>query len=213
MAIEITPYGQRALLINWPQRISAALNGEVHQMAELICRWAGVEGCTPAYCTLLVRFHPRQRQLHELSAAIHQAYRELGSTVPRPSREVAIPVDYSMAAAPDMAEVMRLTGLAHREVVALHTEQTYQVFMLGFLPGFPYLGPLPSALHCPRKAIPRQSVPPLSVAIAGGQTGIYPVSAPGGWQLIGKAQLPVFDPAADPPFLLKPGDRVKFKAV
>src|SRR5262249_33523724 len=113
---------------------------------------------------------------------------------------------------PDLLEVARLTGLPPEEVVRRHVAATYRVYFLGFLAGFPYLGGLPSELAVPRLAAPRTHVPAGSVALAERQTGIYPVPSPGGWRLIGRTPLRLFDPAANPPALLRPGDRVRFVA-
>ena len=125
-------------------------------------------------------------------------------------REVLIPVRYGGADGPDLDDVARHTGLSPDEVIARHSGADYIVFFLGFQPGFAYLGGLPAALATPRRAEPRLAVPAGSVAIGGGQTGIYPAASPGGWHLIGRTELTLFDPRRDPPTLLLPGDRVRF---
>lgn len=126
---------------------------------------------------------------------------------------VDIPVHYGGTHGPDLPDVAQRLQLTENEVIDLHTATKYTVLMVGFLPGFPYLGPLPEALHLPRRDTPRLRVPPGSVAIAGGQTGIYPQASPGGWHLIGHTDFRLFDPAERPPARLQPGQRVRFVAV
>ena len=124
-----------------------------------------------------------------------------------------VPVCYDVRVAPDLEQVAGLKGLAIEEVVRLHTSTTYRVYMNGFVPGFPYLGVLPAELEMQRKSTPALRIHAGSVAIAGRQTGIYPFETPGGWQVIGKTPWKLFDKSADPCCLLRPGMRVRFKAV
>lgn len=126
------------------------------------------------------------------------------------SREIAIPVIYGGEAGPDLAEVAQHSGLSEKQVVELHSSIEYVVWFLGFQPGFPYLGGLPAQLAMPRRAEPRLSVPAGSVGIGGVQTGIYPLATPGGWQLLGRTPLALFDPTRQQPVLLRAGDRVRF---
>jgi 5-oxoprolinase (ATP-hydrolysing) subunit B len=125
-------------------------------------------------------------------------------------REIVIPVAYGGSAGPDLAEVAARTGLGEDEVVRLHSSVDYRVLVVGFAPGFAYLGPLPDRLELPRRAEPRVRVPAGSVAIAGRQTGVYPLATPGGWHIVGRTDVRLWDPSADPPALLRPGDRVRF---
>jgi len=126
------------------------------------------------------------------------------------SRFIEIPVIYGGEGGPDLAEVARHSGLSEKQVVELHASVDYVVWFLGFQPGFPYLGSLPERLHTPRRGEPRLRVPAGSVGIGGPQTGIYPLSTPGGWQLIGLTPVKLFDPHRDEPILLRPGDSVRF---
>ena len=126
------------------------------------------------------------------------------------SRTVEIPVVYGGEAGPDLTIVAEHAGLSPSQVVELHASIDYVVWFLGFQPGFPYLGGLPAQLATPRRAEPRVSVPAGSVAIGGAQTGIYPLSTPGGWNLIGRTELPLFNPTLAEPVLLRPGDTVRF---
>ncbi|WIG55610.1 MAG: Allophanate hydrolase 2 subunit 1 [Rhodanobacteraceae bacterium] len=126
---------------------------------------------------------------------------------------MAIPVCYGGDCGPDIDAIAEHAGLVRDEVIARHAAAEYTVAMLGFAPGFPYLLGLDAALHVPRRATPRTRVPAGSVAIGGAQTGIYPCELPGGWHLIGRTPLALFDPRRDPPCLLAPGDRVRFRAI
>lgn len=126
------------------------------------------------------------------------------------SRFIDIPVTYGKAHGPDLAHVAQHSGLSEKQVVELHASVDYVVWFIGFQPGFPYLGSLPEPLHTPRRAEPRLIVPAGSVGIGGSQTGIYPLSTPGGWQLIGHTAVKLFDPLRDEPILLRPGDTVRF---
>lgn len=126
------------------------------------------------------------------------------------SRLIEIPVIYGGEYGPDLTEVARHTGLSEHQVVERHAEADYIVYFIGFQPGFPYLGGLPASLATPRRAEPRLEVPAGSVGIGGGQTGIYPLPTPGGWQIIGRTDIRLFDPQRQPATLLQPGDRVRF---
>lgn len=126
------------------------------------------------------------------------------------SRLIEIPVVYGQSAGPDLAVVARHCGLSEKQVVELHASVEYVVWFLGFQPGFPYLGGLPEQLHTPRRAEPRVTVPAGSVGIGGAQTGIYPLATPGGWQLIGRTSMALFNPKNADPVLLRPGDAVRF---
>jgi inhibitor of KinA len=128
-------------------------------------------------------------------------------------RLINIPICYEQPYALDLEEISNLTGLNKKEIVDLHTGSLYQVFMLGFLPGFPYLGVLPQQLHLSRKKTPRLNIPERAVGIAGLQTGIYPTQSPGGWNILGSTPVPVFESSGKDPFLLRVGDQVKFEAI
>lgn len=131
-----------------------------------------------------------------------------------PSRKkVIIPVCYGGEYGPDLEFVSQYTGLSEEEVVKIHTACTYRVYMLGFLPGFPYLGGMDERIAAPRLETPRTRIPAGSVGIAGSQTGFYPMESPGGWRIIGRTPIKAFDPFSDNPFLLAPGDLVQFRAI
>lgn len=165
----------------------------------------------PAYSSLLVRFDPLAVDPDALQRALAVRVAGLAGRGAAPGRTIEIPVRYGGENGPDLAEVAASCGLSETEVVAMHAGATYEVRFLGFSPGFPYLEGLPPALATPRRATPRIRVPAGSVAIGGAQTGIYPLASPGGWNVIGRTRLPVFDPAGEDPALLAPGDVVRFR--
>jgi inhibitor of KinA len=172
-----------------------------------------VRNLHPAYASILIDFDPL-RLSHEEAASIMEHLAGEGlSQHDRVANVVAIPVCYDSEFAPDLQEVANHAKIPTHEVIRLHFSVTYCVHFLGFTPGFAYLGGLPDTLHVPRLATPRKHVPAGSVAIAGSQAGIYPVDSPGGWRLIGRTPVRIFDPDATQPTLLKPGDLVEFHEI
>ena len=155
---------------------------------------------------------PRQSDSREISIPDQTQSREISIPDQTQPREISIPVCYEGEYAPDLEQVARHTGLAPEELVKLHTSVEYRIYMIGFLPGFPYMGKIDPRLEVPRKARP---VPVIAggVGIAGMQTGVYPLNSPGGWQIIGRTPLRLFDRHAYPPILLRAGDRVRFYPV
>jgi len=139
-----------------------------------------------------------------------QGWWETSEALELETRDIAIPVVYGGDSGPDLAEVARHSGLTPHQVVEAHTAGRYTVYFIGFQPGFPYLAGLDERLHTPRRAEPRLVVPAGSVGIGGSQTGVYPLAAPGGWQLIGRTDIALFTPQQQPPTFLRPGDRVRF---
>jgi inhibitor of KinA len=165
---------------------------------------------SPAFTTLLLTFDPRRLDPAAAEAAIRSALARPDPTPELPPRTIEVPVCYEGDLAPDLPELASMHGLSPAEVISIHSGASYTVEFLGFSPGFGYLSGLPERLATPRLGRPRPRVPAGSVGIAGGQTGIYPQATPGGWRLIGRTSLKLFDPAADPPPLLSPGDHVRF---
>ena len=217
---EITaePLAEDALLLRFGQVIDPKINGRVHAAAARLRASAlpGIVEIAPAYATLLLRFDPRVYE--KRSGSFCRAVQSVLATPskqnepdPFSGREIEIPVCYGGAHGPDLEEVAEHAGLDPQQVIERHAAREYTVAMLGFAPGFPYLLGLDRALHTPRRVTPRTRVPAGSVAIGGAQTGIYPRELPGGWMLIGRTPLVLFDPQRDPPCLLAPGDRVRFR--
>lgn len=205
--------GACALLINFPQYIDNQINTQVICLAQAIekANITGINYLIPAYCSLTIGYQSNEISFEVLKKIISNIdIKEQENTTPH---LVKIPVCYEPPYALDLTEVSQQTGLSTKQIIDLHTSTTYRVFMLGFLPGFPYLGTLSESLKVSRKANPRTHVPKNSVAIAGLQTGIYPNEAPGGWQIIGQTPINVFDGKKVAPFLLRPGDQVQFYPV
>lgn len=212
----IHPFGNQAILVNFSTQIDPAINQQVIQLYQALknAPIIGITNYIPAYCSLTVGFDPQQITFLQLSKTIRQLAENpppLEATASAP--KLIIPVCYEPPFALDMDEVLHQTQLSQSTLIQLHCQTLFQVYMLGFLPGFAYLGKVPTALSCLRKPRPRLKVPAGAVGLAGQQTGIYPSSSPGGWQIIGQTPLPIFAPNAKQPFLLQVGDKVQFKAI
>ena len=214
------PLAEDALLLRFGDAIDMATNTRVHAAANAIraAHLPGIIDIAPAYATLLVRFDPEMVSgtifpVDLLRNIVERHYAENEIVPDTISPCVEIPVCYGGEYGPDLDAVAEHAQLSRGEVVARHAAAEYTVAMLGFAPGFPYLLGLDASLHVPRRATPRTRVPAGSVAIGGAQTGIYPRELPGGWRLIGRTPLVLFDPAREPPCLLAPGDRVHFRAI
>jgi inhibitor of KinA len=215
--VALRSLGEGGLVVELGDVIDPALNARVHRLARVVRERLGARilEVVPTYRSLLVRHDPLREPRRALARRIEALVAELGEggEAAAAARTVHVPTCYGGDLGPDLDDVARHAGLAPAEVVALHASATYQVFMLGFTPGFPYLGGMPARLATPRLPTPRQRVEAGSVGIGGAQTGIYPVVSPGGWRLVGRTPLRLFDPGAPSPFLLAPGDRLRFVAV
>lgn len=177
------------------------------------CPPPGLLDLRPAYASLLVVFDPRVATHAGVAAAVRRALPPPGLALAPAARTVEVPVCYGAECGPDLADVASRAGLSPYDAAALHASATYRVAFLGFSPGFAYLLGLPPALAAPRLAAPRPAVPAGSVAIAGGQAGLYPRATPGGWRLVGRTPLPLFDAVREAPSLLLLGDEVRFVPV
>ena len=177
-------------------------------------RARGVRDVAPGYCTVGVHFDPLHTDLAALEHAIQVECSDvevIDGIAARPVIE--IPVHYGGEGGPDLAAVAEFAGCSEQAVVARHSGLTYRVYMLGFVPGFAYMGRVDPSIAAPRHRVPRERVAAGSVGIAGGQTGVYPVDSPGGWQLIGRTDAVMFDANREQPSLLAPGDLVRFIAM
>ena len=204
--------GDRALLVEVGDRISSRINSRVRELFISLDRESikGIRDITPCYRSLLVIYDPLEIPLSTLQSRINDIYKK-SDACPMPApKTLEIPVVYGGEYGPDLEWVAAYHQITPEEVIRLHSETVYQVYMIGFTPGYPYLGELPEAIATPRKDTPRTSVPKGSVAIAQRQTGIYPVESPGGWQIIGRTPFSLFNPDASPPVPLETGDGVKF---
>ena len=201
--------GDAALLCELPAPATLVQQQRIWALAALAQRWPGVGEVLPGMNNLTLTFDPTAIDLDALMARVLDAWPRLSAKAVE-GRLVEIPVAYGGEHGPDLADVAAHTGFTPAEVVRRHSGGEYVVYLLGFLPGFAFMGGLAPELATPRRAEPRTAVPARSVGIGGEQTGIYPLVSPGGWQLIGRTSLELFDPAAESPTLLRPGDRVRF---
>jgi KipI family sensor histidine kinase inhibitor len=207
--------GDQGLLVEYGDAIDLAVNHKVRAMAIVLGGDLpeGVIEVIPTYRSLLIVYDPVKtapQQLKEILISLEQRLPEI--QIP-PPKTVEIPVCYGDEFGPDIEFVAKSHGIPVAEVVRLHSEPEYPIYMIGFTPGFPFLGGLPETLHTPRLETPRTLVPEGSVGIANNQTGMYPVASPGGWQLIGRTPLKLFAPERPNPFLYQTGDRIRFKAI
>lgn len=223
---KITPLGDSAVLI----QLGTEINERTHRLIGALTKhienhpFPGFIECVPAFTSLTVFYHPLK--VHEqmkgsvcnspyekVKAFMKKSLKEMTAEEETAKRTVEIPVCYGGSFGPDLEEVARINGLTPEEVIEIHTSGEYLVYMIGFAPGFPYLGGMSEKIAAPRRSSPRTSIPAGSVGIAGKQTGVYPLSTPGGWQLIGNTPLDLFRPYQQPPSLLKAGDIVTFVRV
>lgn len=212
--IQIVAAGDSALLV----RTGKVLSRSAYRRA--VALWHALSDSPPpgaldlvlAYASVLVQFDPLVSDASAVAAAVLTAAIRPRKARASRGRLITIPVFYGGANGPDLCEVAERSGLTPEQVIEFHTGAYYRVYFLGFVAGFPYLGGLPAALAVPRLDVPRTHVPAGSVGIAGRQTGIYPAATPGGWRLIGRTTVSLFDPTRTPPALLRPGDRVRFVA-
>jgi inhibitor of KinA len=209
------PMGDRSLLVELGEKIAPDVNRRVQELMLKLqqARLPGVREFAPGYRSLLVVFDPLTLSPSELKARITDVAGRPGSAGLPQAKLLTVPVFYGGEYGPDREEVAGHLGISTDEVIRLHTETMYRVYMIGFTPGYPYMGELPAALAVPRRSTPRTRVPKGSVGIAQRQTGIYSVESPGGWQIIGWTPIELFDPTRQLPSLLEMGDRVKFEAV
>lgn len=214
MNVRILPAGDAAWLIELPERIDALVNTRAIQIARAV-EHAGLPATdvVVGYRSVMVYFDPlspgaatMERRLHEIAAAPAD-----GGDVTGPL--VDVPVCYDGPYGPDLGDLAAFASCSTAEVIALHLAHEYRVFVIGFVPGFAYMAPVDPRIAAPRRSSPRLKVPAGSVAVAAGQTGIYPAETPGGWSLVGRCPIRPYDPDRAEPFLFHPGDRVRFHRI
>ena len=207
--------GDSAVIVDIGDNIHPEINFKVHNFCSTLEKnkptW--IKEIIPAYKGLLIYFNPLEIELSELNSYINENYNKISESTKTDNKLITIPTYYGGEFGPDLDNVIKHTKLTKNEVIKTHTSVNYLVYAIGFSPGFPYLGGLPEKLNTPRLKNPRTKIPAGSVAIAETQTGIYPSATPGGWQIIGKTPLKLFDPKRNPPVLLNPGDRIKFEPI
>jgi KipI family sensor histidine kinase inhibitor len=213
--LRLLPAGEAALLVELGDIIDPDLNEAVHRLDAAINRAEldGVVETVPTYRSILVSFDPTRTTAPALAAAISALKTAAGETNATKRRRWFVPVCFGGAHGEDLAEVASRAGLTAEAVVNLHCAADYRVYMLGFSPGFAYLGGLPEALHQPRRENPRAVTPAGSFMQGGSQAALSPVAMPSGWHLIGRTPLCLFDPRRSQPFPLAPGDRVRLVAI
>lgn len=209
----VRPFGDRAILVEFDDELSPLANGRARALARAMHDVRGVQETIPALRSVLIVIDPLDGSRDAVVAAAADLAPRVAPEAPQAGRDLEVPVVYGGDAGPDFDEVAATHGLSARELISVHSRAAYTVYMLGFTPGFPYLGLLPEALRVSRLATPRTRVPVGSVAIADALSGIYPLQTPGGWRLIGRTPMPIYDPSQTDPILFRPGDRVRFVAV
>ncbi len=208
----VRPVGDGAVALEFEARIDPDVNARVTAAAARLAaaRLRGVRDVVPSYHSVTVYVDPLRTDAARVWAALEKA----ASAAPPAAdaaREVVIPVRYGGAAGPDLEELAAFAGCPAEEVVRRHAATLYRVYMVGYLHGFAYLGAVDPRIAMPRRPTPRVAVPAGSVGVAGGQTGVYPTAAPGGWRIIGRTPVRMFDAERNPPGLVGPGDRVRFE--
>jgi inhibitor of KinA len=213
--LRIVPAGDAALLVELPARIDPAVSGRAVALARAVrsrCA-ASIRDVVVGYASVTVYFDP----LHVDPTALEEELRQVDRILPDRAIEegalIDVDVCYGGEFGPDLADVATFAKATEDEVVRLHSATTYRVYVIGFVPGFPYMASVHPRLALPRRTTPRTRVPAGSVALAAGQTGIYPIETPGGWHLIGRTHVKPYDGSRAKPFLFRPGDRVRFHPV
>ena len=213
--MKIVPASDSSILVEFGDRIDSEIQDHVLGLFHALCALDDrrIRNLHPGYVSLLVDFDPLALSHQDVLALIESLRSNRAPAARDGSAIVAIPVCYDVEFGPDLADVSAYTGLSAEEVIRLHSSATYRVCFLGFTGGFAYLGGMPEVLHTPRLATPRRAVAAGSVGIAGGQTGIYPTETPGGWRLIGRTPVQMFNPLAQPPTRVQSGDIVRFDPI
>jgi len=209
---KIVPLGDSAVLVQFGNQIDVTINRRVHALAALIAASPldGIIGTVPAYGTLLIHYDLLILTYTQVSKWIRTKLDQVQDVILKKPRRIEVPVRYGGEYGIDLQFVADSHHLSVEDVIRIHSERTYTIYMMGFTPGFPYMGKLDDLLVTPRLESPRTRVLSGTVAIAGFQTGIYPIESPGGWRLIGHTPLQLFDPKSESPFLFSPGDEVRF---
>ena len=221
----IQPLGDSALFVQLGEGIAPAIQEKAKNLMQLLIEhpFEGWIECVPAYNNITVYYDPTRvlpspgfgtgTSFQKVSAYIQKLMQHLGEQAASKGRTVTIPVLYGGDYGPDLAYVAEANGLTTDEVIQIHSGNEYLVYMIGFAPGFPFMGGMDERIATPRKESPRMAIHPGSVGIAGKQTGIYPLETPGGWQIIGRTPIDLFLPEQSPPTLLQAGDLIRFAPI
>lgn len=215
MRMEIIPFGEHAILLNWSRKIDDFILFEVLNVKKALVELYAKQKVqiNSTYNSILVNYDLTIKNIYSEIPLILDHIKDLKPPVSTSYEIIQIPVCYDLRFGMDLKRMANLKNMTSDELISLHCSTDYRVFFVGFLPGFLYLGGLDKRLSCPRLETPRQQIPKGSVAIGGDQTGIYPRSSPGGWNIIGRTPLNLFNPDNDPPVIANPGDKVRFVPV
>ena len=214
MNVRFLAAGDTAVIVEFGERIDRLVSDRVLRLSTLVraANLPGVIETVPTFRSLMVHYDPLATDGASLTVVIENLL-DSGRGEAQPVKLWRIPACYAASHAPDLAEVAQRTGLSTAEVVGLHSSARFHIYMIGFVPGYPYMGDLPAPLVLPRRADPRVRVPAGSIAIATNMTAIYPLESPGGWHLIGATPIRLFDLRRPRPALLSPGDAVRFEPI
>jgi len=204
--------GDKAIVLEFGNEINKELNLLVRKMYHCISKKdiEGIEEMVPTYRSLIIYYNPQKVKYEDLAQQLKELEKSVSEITLPAAHVTEIPVIYGGEYGPDLEFVAQYNKLSTKEVISIHTEKEYFIYMLGFLPGFAYLGGMSDKIATPRLEKPRLKVSEGSVGIAGKQTGIYPIKSPGGWQIIGRTPMKLYDPNKEFSFLLKSGDYMKF---
>jgi inhibitor of KinA len=214
-SFSILPAGDQAIVVELPQRIDPELNSWCVALADALTSGLAsvARDVVVGYCSVTVYFDPLTVDAVWLEAEVRTRAECLDVAATAAGPLVEVPVRYGGDFGPDLRDVAAFAGCSEADVIAAHAGRDYRVYMVGFVPGFAYMAEVEPRIAAPRRSTPRTAVPAGSVAIAGGQTGVYPAVTPGGWNIIGRTTVQPYDPDRAEPFLFKSGDRVRFRAV
>jgi KipI family sensor histidine kinase inhibitor len=213
--LRILDAGDAALLVELPPRIDPATSERVIALAGAVRKHCSgqLRDVVVGYSSVTVYFDPLAIDADRLRSEVRTLAADLPESAPEEGTLFDVPVCYGGDYGPDLADVAAFANCSNEEVIALHSGTSYRVYVVGFVPGFAYMASVDPRIAVPRRSTPRTRVPAGSVAIAAGQTGIYPIETPGGWHVIGRTSVKPYDPARAAPFLFRPGDRVRFHAI
>lgn len=212
---QIVSNGDAALTILFADRVSYQLSSKIIQLSNQVKQEIGcqLQDIVPAYQSLTLYFDPLTHSTSDIKRTLEKILNTNISVEKHQSKLIEIPVCYENEFSPDLSKLADYCQLTPQQVIQQHSKTQYLVHMLGFLPGFIYLGGLSERLICPRKSVPALQIPAGSVAIGGDQTGIYPIASPGGWHIIGRTPISLFKPQDKQPFIASPLDQIKFKPI
>lgn len=215
LTYQILPAGDKAVNITFERRVSNVINQQILQLQKRLngLNVVGLTGFLPAFRTLTIFYDPVQISFQQLKKVVNTTMLDGNQIASTPTKRVHIPVCYDSEFGPDLETVAKKHHLSKENVIQRHSQPDYLIYMLGFLPGFAYLGGLDPDLATPRLATPRLKLAPGSVGIAGEQTGMYPIESPGGWQIIGRTPLHLFQPEREHPFYYQAGDYIHFDVI